>query len=258
MPGSSKKLVGNIQVSDLMNMMQKSMEGIMDEKLKNLATKSDFEDIKTNVAEIDKKCEDLKNENEILRSEINKLKAERERDNENLRRLVDQSKRKNVIFKGIKKQGSPKNSVENVCINVLKLNDLKIKMARTLYSNNGKIGVVAEMQTEEMVHKIFKNTKNLTGSTIIIERDLSEERQQDRKVLLQIKSAILQTDKTHKIFVRNDSLKIGNKWLHFSKNRELMSGSNKAETVLKELYGNKLADLNIDYMHLLKNVIQKN
>ncbi|XP_058983909.1 uncharacterized protein LOC131804762 [Musca domestica] len=151
MPGSSKKLVGNIQVSDLMNMMQKSMEGIMDEKLKNLATKSDFEDIKTNVAEIDKKCEDLKNENEILRSEINKLKAERERDNENLRRLVDQSKRKNVIFKGIKKQGSPKNSVENVCINVLKLNDLKIKMARTLYTNNGKIGVVAEMQTEEMI-----------------------------------------------------------------------------------------------------------
>ncbi|XP_073824695.1 uncharacterized protein [Musca autumnalis] len=98
------------------------------------------------------------------------------------------------------------------------------------------MGAIAEIQSEVMVSTIFKNAKNLTGTGIKIERDLSDERQQDRKVLMQLKTEILQIDKTHRIFVKGNSIKIGTKWMRFSKSRELMSGKNKADVGLRVLY----------------------
>lgn len=114
------------------------------------------------------------------------------------------------------------------------------------------------MKTEDMANNIFKNLKNLAGSSIKVERDLSEERQIDRKVMMKVKSVILEADKTHKIFVKNDSIKIGVNWMRWNKNRELVCGEKKAEEVLKDMYGEKLNFIDLTYDKLLENINQKN
>lgn len=63
------------------------------------------------------------------------------------------------------------------------------KAVRKIYDRNGKMSLIAEFDSEGDVRKILSKTRNLTGSKISIERDLYEERQMDKKVLLQLKRA---------------------------------------------------------------------
>lgn len=257
--------IGNVDVNELMKMMQVSLEAVMQDKLKNVevklenvATKSDIEDIKQHITDIDGKFETLKQENVALRDEIAQLREERCKDHQQIKRLVEQGKRKNVIFRGISKKGSPRTSVEHVCNNVMKVNGVQVAAARVLFTKDDKICVVAEMQTEQMATNIFKNLKSLAGSTIKVEKDLSEDRQQDRKVLMQLKFNILAVDKTHKVFVKNDSIKVGTHWMSWNRNKELMCGKERAETVLSNLYGEKINSVSYDYNILLEKLNQKN
>lgn len=255
---STECLVGNMSVNSLMSMMKSSMESIMEDKMQTLSTKTDIEEVKTQISDIDLSLTQLKHENEAMRAEIDLLKTERDKDREQIRRLVEQGKRKNVLFRGIIRQGSPKHSVESVCKNILKLSDVKIASARILFSSNDKLGVVAEMQSEDMANKIFKSLRNLAGTSIKVEKDLTEEKQQDRKVLMQLKAEILAIDKTHRVFVKNDSIKIGTHWMWWSKNQELMCGKNCAYEALKDLYGEKLEGVDISYNFLLNKIVPKN
>lgn len=254
----SQKLVGNVQLSELMKMMQLSMEAVMENKLQNVATKSDIAEIKNHIADIDDKFKELKAENDAMRSEIAELKADKEKGQEQILRLVEQSKRKNLFVKGIMMKGSPKRSVEYFFKNTLKLADVKVISARAIYSSRNKINTIVEMQDEEMVRQVLKNTNKLAGTNIIIEKDLSERRQQNKKVLFQLKTEILGIDKTHKVFVRNDSIKIGTKWMSWSRTGELMCGKNKADAELKDLYGDKFSALDLSYNNLLSKINQKN
>lgn len=248
-------LVGNVAVGDLLKMM----EAIMDNKLKNLSTKADIVEVKEQINNIDDNIEALKQENKELRDEIEQMKKERIKDHLQTKRLLDQNKRKNVIFRGLVKQDNPKKTVEHICKDIMKLATVKINMARIIYTDkNNKISVVAELETEEMAISIFKNLETLAGTTIKVEKDLNEERQQDRKVMFQLKSEIISKDKTHKVFVKNDALKIGTKWLTWNPKKQLMCGKQEAEVVLAELYGNGIKSININYNVLLEKINSKN
>lgn len=252
-------LVGNIEVNELMIMMQKSMEAVMDEKIKTLCTKTDVEDLKQHITDIDIKVESLKNENLKLKEEINQLKLEREKDQQQIRRLVDHGRRKNVIFRGLVKEGTPINSVQNICKNVLKLPNVLVTTARVIHTaSNSKISVVAEMQNQEMAELILKNTVKLAGSTVKIERDLNENQQVDRKVMMQLKTDILLKSKTHRVMVKNSSIKIGTQWMSWNSNKILVSGDKKAADILKELYGEIIEDVSLNYHQLLQKSNQKN
>lgn len=257
-------LVGNVEVTHLMALMTESMEKIMNEKLKNLATKHDMEEIKQQINEVDGKVDNkfevLKMENEALKMEIEALKNDRQRDQQQIKILVDQTKRKNVIFRGITMSDTPEESVERVCHDILKISPIKILSTRILFKNqkNNKINVVAEMENEYMAEKVFKNLKCLAGTTIKVEKDLSLERQQDRKVMFRLKEEIIAADKAHKVFVKNDSLKVGTHWMYWNNSKELMSGKKKAADVLAELYGDHINNINLNYNQLLEKILPKN
>lgn len=84
--------------------------------------------------------------------------------------------------------------------------------------------VIAEMQTEKMVEEVFKHTKNLAGSRISVEQELDRERLIQKKVMVELKRNILAVSQRHRVSVRNDKLKVGDKSFMWSKNRKLMCG----------------------------------
>jgi len=237
----------------------------MSNHLKQVSTKQDVLEIKNELVEVkehlgnvDVQMNSLKEENKALREQLEELKKARETDRIEISRLVEEAKKKNVIFKGLQKSEDLKKSVELLCKETLGVQNIHVRLTRTLFEDNGKLGLLAVMQTEEMAAMVFKNAKKLEGSSISIDRDLTTEKQQHKRVLLQLKKMILDKDKTKKITVRNDTIKIGEHFLFWNRNKELRCGKKCAKDVLRALYGSNIDSICLNYNQLLNIVMQKN
>lgn len=245
--------VGSMAVTDLM----KLMSTLMDEKLTNM--KQDVEEIKNNVSGLSLKLDEVKSENQLLKNEITQLREEREKDHQQIVYLQEHIKRNNLIFKGIDTKSTLEDSVRDCCKNNLKISEeIVLLSTRKLYEKNGKVGVVAEFSSGEAVKDIFKNTKNLAGSKIIVERDLTTEKQQDKRVMLELKKRIKEVSSKHKIMVRNEKIKISDKWLMWNKNKILISGNQNGNVVLENLYGQAINSVNFNYHEILTKLNSKN
>lgn len=128
--------------------------------------------------------------------------------------------------------------------------EIRLLSTRKLYEMHGKIGVVAEFTSGDEVKAIFKNTKNLAGSKIIVERDLTTEKQQDKRVMLQLKKCIME--------VSNEKMKIGAKWFLRNRNKNLVCGNQDVNFVLENLYGSGIKSVNLNYNDILSNLFPKN
>lgn len=241
---------------EVMNAIHQSNAKI-GQQLANVATKDDIRELTSQFAyEVDT----LRNENEALRNEIGKLKAERAADRKELNKLIQQAKSKNLVFRGMAKSNDAKELVEKLCKEKLTVQNANVKSARVLVKREEKEDVLAVFESEEVVNEILKNTKKLVGSTISIEKDMTEEQLQDKKVLLQLKKNITAIDATKKkkIAVRNDSIKICDKWMHFNINKKLVQGKQEISgNDLKELLGLQVL-IDIDYYQILEKAQQKN
>lgn len=247
--------VGTLSVKDLMSLMS----SLMDEKLTNIPTKKDIEDIKTNVGELSTKFDGLKLENEYLKKEVTELKFEREKDHQQINYLQEHIKRNNIIFKGIEAKTTLEDAVKDCCKENLKLTqDINLLSTRKMYEKDGKIGVVAEFSSGEMVKEVFQNTKNLAGSKIIVERDLTHEKQQDKRVMLEIKKKLKKINQNTRVMVRSARIKIGENWFWWNKQKKFVSGTNNVNMLLKTLYGEGINSVNFNYYEILNNLSSKN
>lgn len=247
--------VGTLSVKDLMSLMS----SLMDEKLINIPTKKDIEDIKTNVGELSTKFDGLKLENEYLKKEVTELKFEREKDHQQINYLQEHIKRNNIIFKGIDAKTTLEDAVKDCCKENLKLTqDINLLSTRKMYEKDGKIGVVAEFSSGEMVKEVFQNTKNLAGSKIIVERDLTHEKQQDKRVMLEIKKKLKKINQNTRVMVRSARIKIGENWFWWNKQKKFVSGTNNVNMLLKTLYGEGINSVNFNYYEILNNLSSKN
>lgn len=247
--------VGTLSVKDLMSLMS----SLMDEKLINIPTKKDIEDIKTNVGELSTKFDGLKLENEYLKKEVTELKFEREKDHQQINYLQEHIKRNNIIFKGIEAKTTLEDAVKDCCKENLKLTqDINLLSTRKMYEKDGKIGVVAEFSSGEMVKEVFQNTKNLAGSKIIVERDLTHEKQQDKRVMLEIKKKLKKINQNTRVMVRSARIKIGENWFWWNKQKKFVSGTNNVNMLLKTLYGEGINSVNFNYYEILNNLSSKN
>ena len=102
--------VGTMAVTELMTLMST----LMDDKLKNIPTKQDIDEIKSNVNDLGSKFDHLKSENEFLKSEIKQLRDEKEKDHHQIMYLQDYVKRNNVVFKGIPSNKSLELSISSI------------------------------------------------------------------------------------------------------------------------------------------------
>lgn len=254
-PDKNKEMssVGSLSVQDLM----KLMSSLMDEKLTNM--KQNVEEIKLNASGLSSKLDEVKTENECLRKEVIQLRDEKEKDHQQIMYLQEHIKRNNIIFQGIAYGKSLEDAVKTCCKENLKMSqEINLLSTRKLYENDGKMGVVAEFSSGEVVKEVFKNVKNLAGSKIIIERDLSIEKQQDRRVFLEIKKSFRELKGKHHILVRNEKMKIGDKWFWWNKNKNLVCGTDDVTKVLENLFGQAFKSVNINYNEILTKLNSKN
>lgn len=233
--------VGELSVNDLKQIIKDSNNDLRE------MMSSVKEDIST-----------LKTDSQKLREEVESLKAERDADRMKITHLEDQLKKKNLLFKGLRAGELPRSAIENVFKEGLKLNsEIEVVSARKIFERNGKMTVVVEFKSEDMVHSVLRNVKNLAGSTISIEQDLSSAKQHSKKIMLELKKNILRVTKIHRVSVRNDRMLIGGKWLYWNKDKKLMHDNVEADEVLKSLFGENLISINYSYSYL-NELISKN
>lgn len=80
----NEKPVGNMEVGELMDLMKTTMNCLLEEKLSNLPTKQDIEELKTGMAMAASEISDLKAENRKLKEELEILKLKLREDENNM------------------------------------------------------------------------------------------------------------------------------------------------------------------------------
>lgn len=201
----------------------------------------------------------MKRQNDILKQEMETLKAEKDYDRRRIAVLEDQFKRNNLIFKGLPSNKSAVDEIKKVCNEILEIPDTKIlKSAKKLTERNGKATVLAELDSEQSVYAVLGNTNKLRGTEVYIEKDLNPEKQKDKRAMLSLKKDVLKISKVHRIVVRDDRIRIGGKWFKWNLNKQLVCGNEKAEPILKQLYGEQILGINLEYQYLLKKISPKN
>ena len=65
---------------------------------------------------------------------------------------------------------------------------------------------------------------------------------------------IIAVDKSHAVKVRDNRMKISDKWIKWNKHQELVSGQQPGMNVIKNLYGNKLDAVNFSYNDILNKI----
>lgn len=163
-----------------------------------------------------------------------------------------------MIIKGLEKCNNPTDAVKKLCNDTLQANNIQIASARTIFERNGKVGVAVEFQTEENVFSIFRNVKKIANTTITIERNLTSDKQLDKRVLLKLKKDLRNADREIKVLVRDDRIKIGDQWLSWNDQKELMCGNRSAKEVLQALYGDKLNLINFSYHDIISTFNENN
>lgn len=237
--------VNDLSVSDLKNLMKETIQETNKEIIESVAILS---------AQVNLLLE----KNKALQEEMEKLRAEREMDHRTITILEDQIKRKNIIFKGIDLENNLGEAVKKVCRENLKIqSSVDVKSVKRISNWNGKMSVVAELGSEEAVQDLFKNTRNLAGTTISVERDLNMEKKEQKKVMLQLKKQLLSINRSHRISVRDEKIRIDEKFLIWNRSKELVCGQRKGVDVLYELYGESVNKLNLSYNNLIAKISNK-
>lgn len=247
--------VGKMSANELINLMS----SVLDEKLKDMATKNDVKEVKEDMREVKSEVTRLADENKVLHEEVLKLKEERENDQKRMKQLEDGLGKKKIIIRGLASQRSTYEAVKKMIKENLKIeNRIEIEQTKKIFERNGKMTVLVELRSEAMVSEIFKYTKNLRGTSIYVERDLSNERQKNKKIMIQLRKEILHVDKSKRVAVRDDKLVVDDKRFFWDKNNVLRCGQSTGEEVLKDLYGEKALSITLDYNEIFAKTNSKN
>lgn len=244
-----------MDVGELMQMMRTTMNTLLEEKLENLPTKKDLEDVKSEITVVAAEMGALKAENEKLKEEVEMLKNMRREDEANIKWLEHQIKSTKLVFKGVTFDKSATNSIVRVCMENLKVQP-NILSARTVAVRNGFYTIIAEFESEKATTEVLKATGKLAGSSISVDKDLHPRRQRNKRAMLAVRREILAQSKKHKITIRDDKMVINNNWFTWSVNNELLCGKQQGETVLKTLYGVDLKMVN--YNDIFNRLESKN
>lgn len=253
-------IIGNIHTTELMALMTNSLSALLDEKMINLPTKDDLEGVKQHINEVKTEVYMLKVENRELKDEVIKLKESRDADQRRLRQIEEDLGKKKLIVRGLKCQTNIIAAVKKVLREKMELNkEIEIDHANKLFEKDGKMTVMVEMRSAGMVVEVLKRTKKLAGTSIFIDRNLSMERQQDKKIMLELRKSLLLYNKSQKVSVRGDKLVVDGNWFYWNNSKILMCGEKPAGEKLVNIYGeDSVNNLNIDYSQILLKINSKN
>lgn len=186
-----------METNDLIKLIRDTINKNLDEKLKELPTKADIEEIKVEIGAVNSEVTNLRLENKQLKEELDKVKKESDENIRDLNWLQHQIQSRNIFIRGLNVSSSPTKEVITMFKDKLEISP-KIRSARKIFENNGKMTVIVEMETAISIQDVLKNTRKLAGTDIYIERDIIPKKQQMKKVSLLLKKKILAISKKHK------------------------------------------------------------
>lgn len=220
-------------------------------------TRNIYKDIFGQVQLLTTNVAKLENDNIVLRKEIRELREESDFRRRQLQVVEDQVKRKNIIVKGLNSntRKTPKEELMVLCTETLKLdpNEINVRSVKKIYDRNNKMGIVAELNSEEEVYKVLKETGKLNRESLIsVEKDLNSEKQVQKRVMLRLKRDLLAVNRSQRVTVRDERMRIADKWFYWNQRKQLTSGNSNRVAVMKELYGNTdLNPITFDYFEIL-------
>lgn len=219
-------------------------------------TKPLLSEVSAQVQRLTTEVTKLRTENGEMKNEIRVMKEESDMRSKEITRLEDQIKRKNVVIKGLPSSNVPNEAVKNLCTSTLNIDPqaLRIRSVKKIFDKNNKMGVIAELDSEEEVYEILRKTNKLAGTRISIEKDLNSVKQEQKKVMLQLKKDIFQSEKSQRLNVRDERLRIGDKWFYWNQNKELSCGRAAGVPQMEQIYGKSLETIDFNYYNLLRKV----
>lgn len=182
--------------------MEAMLEGKLDEKLKNIATKDD-------IASVHESIKAVKKENDELRNEINQLKESQKRLIKKIEDLDKASRRANIVVSGI--EGGDirdiQTEVSTLFQNVLKT-QVQVNGIKKL-NRSGKMCTV-ELESIKAVNEVLSKSKLLHTSGVYLQRDYTADECNQRFNLRRLKK-ILSKKRDVKTQIKGTNLIIDNK-----------------------------------------------
>lgn len=214
-------------------------------------------DIYDKIVKLNQDVTKLQEENVKILKELEEYKQKTLTLERDLMMVDKRQKRNNVIFKGLNEDASPKTVIEGVCSQVLEVPNIVVKETRKTFNRDGKMNVIAELESENMVNDLLRNSSKLKGSEISLDRDLTRDAREKKSAMLKIKKELNGMDSSKKIVVRDDRMKVENRWFYWSGEKKLMCGSEDGKVVLSNLFGNNVNILDLSYKSVLDRNIRK-
>lgn len=181
--------------------IDKSVRKIFVEELDSRVSKlPSVEDFKTLEKKIDEQGIESINQN-----------AKIKRCEDRLEKLDKKDKRNNLIFTNVVCNQGPIIAANFVMKELLRIEpkDFQITNAFVLKKFQNNLSTILVRFSEEgMVHRVFKNIKNLRESKIGVEHDLTEREQQNKRKLIILKKQLLLINKENRVNVFDNSIKI--------------------------------------------------
>lgn len=239
-----KKKINNMDDGKLKAMMGEVMSGILDEKLKNIATKAD-------IATLEKKVETVVSNGRILEVKVNQISREIINNRSRILIMEKQLRQNNLIFRGIKwvQHEKCETIIHNFCSDTLGIQTSEIVRAHRIgknYENN--LPILVEFSKRSDVANILKNTAKLKGTKFGIDKDYCEHVRQCRKILFTIKKHIKSIRKDVDIYIRDEIIFINKMKLMWHNDTGLSTTEGASGAVaLKEV-------LNLDINNLIEKL----
>lgn len=203
-----KKMLDNEFEDKIQKAVKKSFTEELDMRLQNVASKDDITDLRETI-------EKQKEENDVMKQKLMNFEGQ-------LERLDKKDRASKLIFTNVDCSNGALAAAYQVCNECMKIDSqlIVVKSAFVMKradQRNSKI--LVEFENRNMVSIIFKHVKNLNGSRIGVERDLTQEQQKIRKMLMDLKNVLLEISKGMKVFVSDVSMKIGSNKFSFKGGR---------------------------------------
>lgn len=164
----------------------------------NLATK---EDIKGTQKTLERQEKDI----EAVQSRLDSFENRMER-------LEKRSKACNLRFSNVSIASTAEAAAMDTCFGALKINPSSITIKRAVVLKRfdaGKGTILVEFVDQSMVSLVFKHIKNLDGTRIGMEKDLTEGEISIKSSLYALREELLKANGALKIYVNDTTIKIG-------------------------------------------------
>lgn len=216
-------------------------------------------DIYDRIVKLNTEVNALKEENERITMEMMEWKERTMLLERDLAQVDKRQRRANIVFKGLNDGSSPRNAVEEICTQVLKVPNVSVKEAKKAFQRNGKMTVIAEVNDEATVNNLLRSSANLKGSNISIDRDLTRDSRNKKTAMLKIKRDLNGLDNSKKIVVRDEKMKVENTWFYWNRDNTLMTGSLEGRPVLQNIFNDSgdVSNLDFNYKSILDKFYKK-